>query len=110
MFTLDATSIDPGKRTRAPGLVIGVLAMAGLTVALMQTVLVPLIPDLPGLLGVRAEDASWLITITLLASAVATPSISRLADMYGKRRMMLVSLAALFLGSVLARSAHPFRC
>ncbi|MDI1291049.1 MAG: MFS transporter [bacterium] len=100
MFTADAPA-DLGARTRAPGLVIGVLAMAGMTVALMQTLLVPLIPDLPALLGVRAEDASWLITITLLASAVATPSISRLADMFGKRRMLLLSLSALFLGSVL---------
>ncbi len=105
---MNAASIDAGKRTRAPGLVIGVLAMAGSVVALMQTVLVPLIPDLPGLLGVRAEDASWLITITLLASAVATPSISRLADMYGKRRMMLASLAALFLGSVLGALGTSF--
>ena len=81
--------------------VITVLALAGLIVAVMQTLLVPLIPDLPNLLGVSTDDASWLITATLLASAVATPSMSRLADMFGKRRMMLVSLALMAAGSVL---------
>jgi len=88
----------PPRSTRT---VVAVLALAGMTVSVMQTLLVPLIPELPGLLGVTAEDASWLITATLLASAVATPSLSRLADMYGKRRMMLVSLAILTAGSVL---------
>lgn len=87
---------------RPTWLVIVVLSLAGLIVAVMQTLLVPLIPELPGLLGVSAEDASWLITATLLASAVATPSMSRLADMHGKRRLMLLSLAAMAAGSVLA--------
>lgn len=83
------------------GVVITVLALAGLVVAVMQTLLVPLVPELPQLLGVSGDDASWLITATLLASAVATPSLSRLADMHGKRRMMLVSLAVMAAGSVL---------
>jgi MFS family permease len=89
-------------RSRPTGLVIAVLALAGLVVAVMQTLLVPLIPELPQLLGVSPEDASWLVTATLLAGAVATPSLSRLADMWGKRRMMLASLAAMTAGSVVA--------
>ena len=41
------------------------------------------------------------MTVTLLTSAVATPILSRLADMHGKRRMIVVSLVALLLGSLL---------
>ena len=89
------------RRQIRPSLVIGVLSCAGMTVSLMQTVLLPLIPELPGLLHVTTDDASWLITATLLASAVATPSVSRLADMYGKRKMMLISLLGMLAGSVL---------
>lgn len=88
-------------RPRSAGLTITVLALAGLVVAVMQTLMVPLIPELPRLVGVSAEDASWLITATLLASAVATPSLSRLADMYGKRLMMVVSLGFMTAGSLL---------
>ncbi|WP_255557171.1 MFS transporter [Paeniglutamicibacter sp. Y32M11] len=55
-----------------------------------------------------AEDASWLVTATLLASAVATPIISRSADMYGKRKMMVVCLAVMVAGSVLAAVGGSF--
>jgi MFS family permease len=99
--TGSATDAAGLARRRPTGLVIAVLALAGLAVAVMQTLLVPLIPELPQLLGVTADDASWLITATLLAGAVATPSLSRLADMHGKRRMMALSLAVLGVGSVL---------
>jgi len=89
----------PATRRSPTWLVISVLSLAGLVVAVMQTLLVPLIPELPTLLHVSADDASWLITATLLAAAVAIPSLSRLADMFGKRRMMLVSLAVMAVGS-----------
>ncbi|MBK5238088.1 MAG: MFS transporter [Actinomycetales bacterium] len=89
------------KPSRPVGLVIATLALSGAVVSLMQTLLVPIIPDIPNLLGVTVDDASWLITATLLASAVATPSLSKLADMFGKRRMMIVSLLMMIAGSVL---------
>ncbi|WP_410667487.1 MFS transporter [Amycolatopsis sp. cmx-4-68] len=82
-------------------LVVAVLALAGITVSLMQTLVIPLIPALPGLLHASAADATWAITATLLAGAVATPTMGRLGDMYGKRRMLLVSLGALVAGSAI---------
>lgn len=53
------------------------------------------------MLGTTADNASWLITATLLAGAVATPIVSRLADMYGKRRMMVTALGTALAGSLL---------
>ncbi|MEU4253785.1 MFS transporter [Amycolatopsis sp. NPDC026612] len=82
-------------------LVVAVLALAGVTVSLMQTLVIPLIPALPRLLHASAADATWAITATLLAAAVATPTMGRLGDMYGKRRMLLVSLGALVAGSAI---------
>ncbi|MFC5833604.1 MFS transporter [Nonomuraea insulae] len=78
-----------------------VLAFSGIAVALMQTLIIPLVPELPTLLHASAADATWAITATLLASAAATPVMGRLGDMYGKRRMLLVSLFLLIAGSVL---------
>ncbi|RKE18197.1 MFS transporter [Streptomyces sp. TLI_171] len=83
------------------GPVVGVLAGAGIVVSLMQTLVVPLIPDLPNLLHTSAANASWAITATLLAGAVATPVLGRLGDMYGKRRILLVSLTLLVIGSLI---------
>jgi MFS family permease len=85
-----------------------VLALSGTLVALMQTLVVPLLPDFPGFLGVTSDDASWLVTSTLLASAIATPIVSRSADMYGKRKMMVVCMAIMVAGSVLAAVGGSF--
>ncbi|GLY37568.1 MFS transporter [Amycolatopsis sp. NBRC 101858] len=94
---------SPPAREASPraNLVVAVLALAGITVSLMQTLVIPLIPALPGLLHASAADATWAITATLLAGAVATPTMGRLGDMYGKRRMLLVSLGALVVGSAI---------
>ena len=83
-----------------PNTVVVVLALAGVVVSLMQTLVIPLIPELPALLGASASDTTWAITATLLAGAVATPVVGRLGDMYGKRRMLVVSLVLLVAGSV----------
>ncbi|GAA1023884.1 hypothetical protein Aple_008940 [Acrocarpospora pleiomorpha] len=77
-----------------------VLAFAGIVVAVMQTLVIPLIPEFPKLLGAAAADATWAITATLLAGSVATPVMGRLGDMHGKRRMLLISLILLVAGSV----------
>lgn len=97
--------LDPSTPAREASpranLVVAVLALAGITVSLMQTLVIPLIPALPGLLHASAADTTWAITATLLAGAVATPTMGRLGDMYGKRRMLLVSLGALVVGSAI---------
>ncbi|MGW5747169.1 MFS transporter [Amycolatopsis sp. NPDC003861] len=90
-----------GEASPRANLVVAVLALAGITVSLMQTLVIPLIPALPGLLHASAADATWAITATLLAGAVATPTMGRLGDMYGKRRMLLISLGALVAGSAI---------
>jgi MFS family permease len=96
-----------GKETRgAPtaGLrrgVVPVLAFAGISVAVMQTLLVPIVARLPELLGSTTSDAAWVVTATLLSGAVATPIMGRLGDLYGKRRLILASLGAMVAGSLL---------
>lgn len=84
-----------------PTTLVVVLSLCGIVVSLQQTLVLPLIPELPHLLGTSADTASWLVTATLLAGAVATPTVSRLADMYGKRRMMIWSLSISLAGSLL---------
>ncbi|QII07377.1 MFS transporter [Rhodococcoides fascians A25f] len=84
----------------ATGGIVAVLAFAGIVVALMQTLVIPLIPQLPQLLGASAGNTAWAVTATLLAGAVAVPVMGRLGDMFGKRRMLLVSMALLVAGSV----------
>ncbi|MER6103379.1 MFS transporter [Streptomyces sp. NPDC001832] len=93
--------MDRSKAETRSGGVVGILALAGIVAAITQTLVVPLIGDLPKILGTTASNASWVITATLLAAAVATPVAGRLGDMYGKRRMLLVSTVPLIAGSVI---------
>ncbi|ROO85562.1 MFS transporter [Actinocorallia herbida] len=86
--------------TRHPGVYVAILAFAGITVSLMQTLVIPLVPRLPGLLHASTADTAWTVTATLLAAAVVTPVIGRLGDMYGKRRMLVLSLGILVAGAV----------
>ncbi|OUC98836.1 MFS transporter [Streptosporangium minutum] len=94
-------SVPPRANT-----VVVVLALAGIVVSLMQTLVIPLIPQLPKLLSASAADSTWAITATLLAGAVSTPVVGRLGDMYGKRLMLLISLVLLVTGSVVAALSH----
>ncbi len=107
-----STAVHTAPRTRFPATaVVAVLCIGSLVGSLMQSLVVPIQAELPTLLGTSASNASWAITATLLASAVTMPVSGRLADMYGKKKVMVVSAALLILGSViaaLADSVLPF--
>ncbi|MFG2028748.1 MFS transporter [Streptomyces sp. NPDC048825] len=99
----DALAPDAKAGSSSPprsNAVVAVLAFAGIVVALMQTLVIPIVPELPKYLDASASNTAWAVTATLLAAAVATPVVGRLGDMYGKRRMLLVSIVLLISGSV----------
>ncbi|WP_328496662.1 MFS transporter [Streptomyces sp. NBC_00414] len=96
------TTTDPRTRRPSGSGIVPVLAFAGIVVAVMQTLLVPVIKDLPELLGTSPGNATWVMTSTLLAGAVSTPIMGRLGDLYGKRRMLIASLAVMVVGSLIA--------
>ncbi|GAA0948935.1 MFS transporter [Kribbella koreensis] len=77
------------------------LSSCGVLVAVMQTIVVPLLPQLPALTHSKPADVSWLVTVTLLTGAVFTPLLGRAGDMYGKRKVLLIALASMVLGSLL---------
>ncbi|MCF1598632.1 MFS transporter [Streptomyces muensis] len=100
-----ARPTDSGRRPAASNAIVAVLALAGIVVSLMQTLVIPIVPELPRLLDASASDTAWAVTATLLAAAVATPVVGRLGDMVGKRRMLLTSIALLVAGSVVCALA-----
>ncbi|WP_326686058.1 MFS transporter [Streptomyces sp. NBC_01795] len=84
---------------RADG-VVTTLAFAGITAAIMQTLVTPLLADLPKLLHTTPSNAAWVITATLVTGTVCVPVFGRLGDLVGKRRMLLACAVPLFAGSV----------
>lgn len=89
----------------SPVAVIATLCLGSLSGALMQSLVIPIQTDLPKLLDTGASSASWAVTATLLAAAVTMPVTGRLADLYGKKKVMVASAALLVLGSLVAALA-----
>jgi EmrB/QacA subfamily drug resistance transporter len=77
-----------------------VLALGGLAYAVVQSLVLPAIPDIARQLHTSDDSASWLLSATLLSASVVTPIAGRLGDMYGKEQMLFYSLVVLALGTV----------
>ncbi|WP_052848729.1 MFS transporter [Streptomyces avicenniae] len=102
--------MDGPQPTARTGGIVATLALAGTVAAIMQTLVTPLIGELPQILDTSSSNASWVITATLLSGAVFVPISGRLGDLLGKRRMLLACCVPLFAGSVvcaLASSVVP---
>ncbi|MFC9648836.1 MULTISPECIES: MFS transporter [unclassified Streptomyces] len=102
--------MDAPQHASRSGGVVATLALAGTTAAIMQTLVTPLIAELPRILHTTPSNATWVITTTLLVAAVCVPVVGRLGDLIGKRRMLLACSVPLIAGSVvcaLASSVIP---
>ena len=64
--------------------------------------MVPVIPRFPTILNESPANVSWAVTATLLTGAIATPIISRMADVRGRLQMLLLSMATVLAGSLIA--------
>ena len=94
-----STAHEPLRSPR--GLIVG-LSIIVLTVAILQTAVVPVLGIIADQLDVSLVAVSWAVTANLLAAAAATPLIGRLADLHSKKRVLLWVLAVVLVGSVLA--------
>ena len=83
-----------------------ILSVAALAFALAQTTLIPALGELAGELDTDASGVAWTLTAYLLSAAVCTPIFGRLGDMFGKRRLLVISLGVFAAGSVVAALAH----
>ncbi len=100
--TSGGMSHRPAVRT---GMVLTGLVVAALAFAIMQTLVIPVLPILREELGTSQEWVTWTVTVYLLVGVVITPLFSRLGDQFGKVRMMLVSLGTFLVGSLGAIAA-----
>ena len=81
-----------------------ILSVAALAFALAQTTLIPALGELAEELDTDASGVAWTLTGYLLSAAVCTPIFGRLGDMFGKRRLLVISLGV-FAGGLGRRGA-----
>jgi len=81
------------------------LLIAVLSFSLLQTMPVPALPDLQREFGTSTTTVSWVLSAFLLTASVSTGLLGRLGDMFGKRRVLIASLAVSAIGTLLAAVA-----
>src|SRR3954462_15265793 len=91
---------DPRPRT-----VLGVLSLGGISYALLQSLVVPALPQIQSSLHTSESAVGWVLTAYLLSASVATPIIGRLGDIYGKERLLMIVLLMLALGTLISAVA-----
>jgi MFS family permease len=84
------------------------LILVGLVVAVMSSLGAPLIPSISAASHVSLSSGEWLLTITLLTGALATPIMGRLADGPHQRRVILGALVIVLIGLVMAATSSSF--
>lgn len=83
-----------------PRALLGSLIVADVAFAFLQTAIIPAIPVVRQDLAMSSAWSAWLLSAYLMVATVATPALGRLADLHGRRRLLLVSLAAFLAGAV----------
>ncbi len=101
----EATASVQGKRRPNSLLIVIYLSLGGLSFSVLQSLVAPALSTIGGELDVATSDASWILTAYLLSAAVLTPILGRLGDMVGKRRVLIIVLSLLLVGTLLAALA-----
>ena len=94
--------MSEATRVRAmPGVLLFVVMVTGIISSLGA----PLIPSISDDLGVSLSAAQWSLTATLLVGVVSSPVMGRLGDGPRRRETLLIGLAVVTAGSVIAALA-----
>ncbi len=84
------------------------LIYGALCTAIVSSLGMLLVPSIAVSLDVPVSTAQWTLTINLLVGAIATPVMGRLSDGPHKKRLLLISLLIILVGSVTAALAPNF--
>lgn len=80
-----------GRAGAVTASLIGFLFFVEFVSGILQGFYVPLIPDLVDYLGIRDADFNIFEGAQLLLSALVVPVLAKLGDMYGHKRILLIS-------------------
>jgi MFS family permease len=93
---------SPTTNRTHPTVILVVLSLAGIAYAMLSSSVVPALPTMQRALHTSEDGITWLLTAYLLSASVGTAILGRLGDMYGKERLLLVTLVILAAGTLLA--------
>ncbi len=86
-----------------------ILVLLPLLVMYTEAVLIPSLPTIQKDFNITPGNASWILSMYLLVGTVSVAVMGKLGDMYGKKRMFLISLVFYTLGVSLNGFAPNFQ-
>jgi MFS family permease len=89
----------------SPRMILAILSLGGISYALLQSLVVPALPEIQQSLHASESAVSWMLTAFLLSASITMPIIGRLGDMYGKDRLLMIVLVALGVGTLISAVA-----
>jgi MFS transporter, DHA2 family, multidrug resistance protein len=92
----------------APNKILSSLAvlLAVLMVILDMTIVNVALPDMMGTLGATPDQITWVLTSYIVAEAIIIPMSGFLAERFGRKRVLTVSVAGFVISSMLCGQAH----
>ena len=84
----------------------GVLVLGVSAYALLQSLVIPALTTIQSTLHASQNTVTWVVTAYLLSASIFTPVMGRVGDILGKEHVMVATLVALSVGSVIAAEAH----
>jgi MFS family permease len=85
------------------------LLLAAVSYALLQAVVAPALPLLQRDLHTTQGTVALVFTAFLLSSAITTPILGRLADLHGRRPVLLAVLISVMVGCVVCAAARSIQ-
>ncbi len=95
------SSSSSNKRALAVTGVMMVIFLFAIDATIVSTSMPTIVARLGGL-----DLYSWVFSIYMLSSALTTPIFGKLADLFSKRRLMLVGIGIFLIGSILCGAAR----
>jgi len=99
------SNVQNTSKSSSPSLTFLVLAVGAASFSMLQSLLAPVLPTLQNELNTSQSAVSWVLIAWLLSAAVATPILGKVGDMIGKAKTLVLALAAIGLGSLIAALA-----
>src|SRR5665647_2157575 len=88
--------------------ILALLFVGVLMGALDISIVGPAIPAIEKSINVNKQLMSWIFSIYVLANLVGISLMAKLSDLYGRRRIYIISITIFAAGSLIVALSHNF--
>ncbi|MGI0087726.1 MAG: MFS transporter [Nitrosotalea sp.] len=94
------------KVDRSSWVALAILSVVATFVMYVETMVIPAIPDMIKDFAIPYNTSSWILASYLVTAAVTAPILGKLSDVYGRKKLLLISVVIYSVGITLGGVAH----